>query len=75
MLALAQACHRIAVAGVNQKLESSNTFEGYDFALQYRFDRVRDSAVELWPAYRAGIGLRVKAAVRGIFIFFATGGT
>jgi hypothetical protein len=70
MLALAQARYRIPVASIHQKLESSNPFQGDDFALQQRFDRIFDSAIEFRPAHRAGIRLRVKAAVGGILIFF-----
>ena len=63
------------IAGIGQKLESSNAFERDDFSLQQRLDRIFDRAVELRAADRAGIGLGVKAAVRRILVFFAAGGT
>ena len=63
------------MASVSEKLESSDAFESDDFALQKRFDRIFGGAVELRPAHRAGIGLRMETAVRRVLVFFATHGT
>ena len=71
MLALPQARHCLGIARIHQKLESSNAFERDDLALSQRLDRIFDGAVELRPAHRARVGLRVKAAVRRILVFLA----
>src|SRR5579863_1574470 len=73
MLALAEAGDGIGIAGVNQKLESSDAFERDDFSVAKGRGRVGDGAVELWATDWAGVGLSVEAAVGGIFVFFAAG--
>src|SRR6202043_257838 len=72
MLALAKTRHGIGIASVDEKLESSDAFERNNFSLQKGFDRIFDGAVELRPAHRAGIGLRVEAAVLWVLVFLAT---
>ena len=74
MLALAEAGDGVGIAGVDQKLESSDAFEGDDFPLPQGRGRVFDGAIQSRAADRAGVGLRVKAAVGRILIFLAARG-
>src|ERR1700687_2763799 len=75
MLALAKSRYGVGIASIGEKLESADTFQRNDLALQESFDRIFDRAVKLRPADGAGIGLRVEAAIRWVLVFLATRGT
>src|SRR5579872_1503201 len=73
MLALAQTRDSRGLTGIDQKLKAANAFEGDDLSSEQRGGSVGDCAVKFRSANGASIGLRVKTAIGGIFILFATG--
>src|SRR5579863_5864496 len=75
MLALTQARDGRRLSGIDQQLETSDTLERGDLASEQSGGGVVDCSVKFRSADRAGIGLRVKPAVGGTFVFFAAGRT
>jgi hypothetical protein len=68
MLALPQTCDRRRVAGIDQKLKSTDSLQRDDFATQQGFRCFRNRALQLRSTDRAGIRLGMEAAVDGILV-------